>query len=188
MKHKPAGKVISIAVLLTALGGMYFIAKNLKNFEALVVSAGLFGPVVAVSLYAVFAPTPIATDPITLTSGALFGPFVGTLIGWAGNNLAALVEYAIGRRISESIDYEVYRKKLPLGIGKLPIDSPVLLIFGRMIPFYGSKVISLMAGMYGVSIKRYIWTSAVVNLTGSALLSYGGHRLFTLLKMLVIVD
>ena len=147
MKHKPAGKVISIAVLLTALGGMYFIAKNLKNFEALVVSAGLFGPVVAVSLYAVFAPTPIATDPITLTSGALFGPFVGTLIGWAGNNLAALVEYAIG-----------------------------------------SKVISLMAGMYGVSIKRYIWTSAVVNLTGSALLSYGGHRLFTLLKMLVIVD
>lgn len=182
-KRKLSEKIITVLIFLISFACIYLIAKNMSDFEVLVTRAGIFGPLVAILLYALLAPTPIATDPITIASGALFGPFMGALIGWMGNNLAALVEYFIGRKLGETIDYDSYRKKLPFGLGKLPIDSPILLIFGRMIPFYGSKVISLVAGMYKVSYKRYIWTSAIVNLSGSILLSYGGHSLLNMLNL-----
>jgi len=72
--------------------------------------------------------------------------------------------------------------KIPLGLGKLPVDSIPFLTFGRMIPGYGGKVISLMAGTYKVPLRRFWWTTVVTNLAGSILLSYGGLGLVKRLK------
>jgi len=124
----------------------------------------------------------VPTDALTLVCGAIYGPFYGTAISWMGNNVAALVEYFIGANISKNIDFEKEKKKLPFGLSKLPINSIPVLTLGRMLPFYGSKVISLMAGMYGVPYRRYVWTSVLINLTGAIMLSYGGHELLYLLR------
>jgi uncharacterized membrane protein YdjX (TVP38/TMEM64 family) len=161
---------------------IFFVVKNISNAEKIILKAGIAGPAVAILLYALFAPTPVTTDPITIVCGAIYGPIYGTAISWMGNNIAALVEYFIGAHISKSTDFEKEKNKLPLGLGKLPINSIPVLTLGRMIPFYGSKVISIMAGMYGVPKKRYIWTSALINLTGALMLAYGGHFLFVIFQ------
>jgi len=51
-----------------------------------------------------------------------------------------------------------------------------------MIPGYGSKIISLIAGAERVNIKTYLWTSIVSGIFGAALLSYGGASLLGILK------
>lgn len=182
MKEKTVKSAASIIGLALGMVVLYFVAKNFHDAEGIILKAGVAGPAVAISLYALFAPTPMPTDALTLVCGAIYGPFYGTAIAWMGNNVAASVEYFIGARISENTDFEKEKKKLPFGLSKLPINSIPVLTLGRMLPFYGSKVISIMAGMYRVSYKRYIWTSALINLTGAITLSYGGFRALDYLR------
>lgn len=182
MENKLIKNAVSMLGIVITVGFLFFVAKNITAAERIIAQAGLAGPLVAIALYALLAPTPITTDPLTLICGAMYGPIYGTGISWMGNNAAALVEYYLGSRISKSTDFEKEKNKLPLGLGKLPINSIAVLTLGRMIPFYGSKVISIMAGMYGVKIKRYVWTSALINFTGVIMFSYGGFKVLDILK------
>ncbi len=184
MKSKKVEQILSVAGILAGILLLYGIAKNINDVETLISKAGVAGPAVAILLYGLFAPTPVSTDAITIVCGGMYGPVYGTAIAWMGNNIAALVEYYIGKHIGESTDFEREKKKLPLGLDKLPVNSILVLTLGRMIPFYGSKIISIMAGMYKVPIKRYIWTSALINFTGAITLAYGGFKALDLLKSL----
>ncbi len=185
MASKKIEKLLTLLGLVAGIALLYFIAKNISDVETIIAKAGVAGPAVALVLYGLFAPTPVPTDSITIVCGAMYGPIYGSAIAWMGNNIAALVEYFIGRHIGKNTDFDKEKEKLPLGLGKLPINSIPVLTLGRMIPFYGSKIISIMAGMYGVKIKRYIWTSALINLSGAIMLAYGGSKLLELLKNLL---
>jgi uncharacterized membrane protein YdjX (TVP38/TMEM64 family) len=168
------GFVISVACI-------YYVAHNTEVISKFITSVGIFGPLLSVVLYGVLSVTPIPTDPITVINGALFGPVVGSLVSWMGNNLAAYIEYHIGMGIRNITNFDHARKKLPFGLGKLPVNSFGFLFFGRFVPQVGSKVVSLMGGMYKVSIKKYMWTAALSNLIGSILFALGG---WSLLKVL----
>lgn len=161
---------------------IFFVAKYFHDAEKIIRSAGLLGPVVAIFLYAILAATPITTDPLTIVSGVLFGPVMGIIVSWLGNNAAALVEYYFGRHLGKIANFKKAKQKLPLGLSRFPVDSPWFLIFGRLIPGYGGKLISIMAGVYHVPISHYLWTTAVTNLGGSLLLSYGGFHFIQLLN------
>jgi uncharacterized membrane protein YdjX (TVP38/TMEM64 family) len=156
---------------------IYFVAKNIQIIDKAILSVGVFGPLVSILLYGVLSATPIPTDPITVVNGAVFGPVVGSLTSWMGNNLAAYLEYHIGMGIRNITNFGKIRKSLPLGIGKLPVDSIGFLLFGRFVPNVGGKIVSLMSGIYKVPIKKYMWTAALSNLMGSILFAMGGWSL-----------
>jgi uncharacterized membrane protein YdjX (TVP38/TMEM64 family) len=183
MQNKKSGVIWSIFGFLVLIIVIYLLAKHTKFIEHLLYSSGSLAPIVAIILYPLLAPTPIPTDPITVIMGVIYGPFAGVLISWVGNTLAATVEYYIGNRLEKVTNFEDSKNKLPFGLGKLPVNSYGFLIFGRMIPGYGGKIISILAGMYKVPLKRYIWTTALSNLLGSITLSFGGFALVKLIKI-----
>jgi len=160
----------------------YILIKYSDMATGLIIKSGVWAPLVSILLYTLLAPTPITTDPITIIMSVTYGPLVGVLIAFIGNTLAATVEYFIGYKIGSTVMSDKKVKKIPLGLDKLPIDSIPFLIFGRMIPGYGSKVISLLAGGYKVPMRRYIWTTAVTNLFGAFLTSYGGFGIVSIFK------
>ncbi len=161
---------------------VYYFARNLRYIESLIQHAGIAGPLVVILLYGVFAITPISTDPLTIVSGAMFGPVAGIIISWIGNNVAAMVEYFFGRHMRNVTDFDRTKKKLPFGLDKVSFSSPWFLILGRLIPGYGGKVISILAGMHHVPIITYIWTTGITNLAGSLLLSFGGYHFIHFLR------
>jgi len=178
-KHK---KLWILVGLIIMVGLVYLVVKNLRDIELIVNKAGWAAPVVVVILYGLFALTPISTDPLTIVSGAFFGPLGGIVVSWLGNNIAATVEYYFGRHIDKITNFKESKKHLPFGLSRLRVSSPWFLIFGRLIPGYGGKVISVMGGMYHVTFRRYLWTTLLVNLCGSLLLTLGGYHLIHLLK------
>lgn len=180
-KHE---KIWAFAGLVIAVVFIYFVAKNLRDIETIVSHAGLAAPVVIIVLYGLFAITPISTDPLTVVTGAMFGPLFGVLISWIGNNVASLVEYYFGSHIGKITNFKEIRNKLPLGLGKLPINSPWFLIGGRLIPGYGGKIISILAGVHHVKLFLYFWTSALTNFLGSLLLVLGGYHIIQLIRFL----
>lgn len=152
-------------------------AKDLRNIEQHIPTTGVAGPLFSIFLMGVLSATPIPTDPIVILNGAIFGPFVGIIVSWMGNNLAAVIEYFIGRGLSQITDFEKTKKKLPFGLGRFPADSIWFLLLGRLIPSFGGKIVSLVGGFYRVPFFRYVWTAFTSNLLGSVLLAYGGYSL-----------
>lgn len=178
------GKIWTLVGFFVFAVIIYFLFKHTDYITEILVKSGPLAPIVALLLYTGLAPTPIPTDPITVVLGVTYGPMIGVIIAWVGNTLATLVEYYVGCSISKTANFEKQKEKMPFGLANLPIGSVPFLVFGRMIPGYGSKIISILAGAYSVPIKRYLWTSALTNLLGAIMLSYGGFGLITLFKNL----
>ncbi len=182
MVPKKSSRVLIFLTLILFIVPIFYISKNLKNVELVIGKTGIFGPLVTIFLYSILSITPITTDPLTIISGVMFGPLMGVLISWTGNISASLIEYYFGAHLGKIADFDKARKKLPLGLGYLPVESPWFLIFGRLIPGYGSKLISILAGIHRVPLWLYLWTSALTNIIGSILLSFGGYQIIHLLK------
>lgn len=172
--------LVIVGSLVLSFYAMTYIIKHEPELEVLVKHAGALGPLIMIATYGLLGASPVPSEPLTVINGALFGPFLGMMIAGTGNTLAAVVEYFIGSHISSAADFEERRKKLPFGLGKFPADSPLFLIGGRLIPGYGGKVVSVIGGMYGVSLWRYIWTTALPTFIGAALFAYGGFQLVKL--------
>ena len=166
--------VLSFAIPILLI---VFFAKDFKHIESFISSTGIAGPIISILLMGLLSATPIPTDPIVILNGALFGPAIGILVSWMGNNIAAVIEYFIGRGISTVADFEKQKHNLPFGLGKFPANSPWFLICGRFIPQFGGKLVSIAGGVYHVKFSRYLWTALLSNLLGSILLAYGGHFL-----------
>ena len=171
------GTILSMGFVI---GVIYFLIK-VHNVSAILLRSGPWAPLVAVILYVALAATPISTDPITIVMGTVYGPLLGSAIAWVGNILAGLVEYFFGSRIEKVTSFNKNKNNLPFGLGKLPVNSPSFLILGRLIPIYGGKIISILAGMNRVPIKLYLWTTAVTTFLGSIILALGGFHLINLL-------
>jgi uncharacterized membrane protein YdjX (TVP38/TMEM64 family) len=99
-----------------------------------------------------------------------------------GNTLASIVEFYVGRSIGDLGNFEKQREKLPFHLGRLPVNSPVFLIFARMLTSYGSKFVSIAAGVYQVPFSTYLWTTMVSNLMGAVVAVAGGYGLLKLFQ------
>jgi len=175
-KKTERSQSISILIFSLLIMGLIaiFVTTDLNKIKAFIEQAGAWGVVISILLYAVLGVTLIPSEPLTLFIGALFGPLLATLIAGVGNTLAAFVEYYLGTHIGSATNFIDKKNKLPFGLGKLKIESPLFLVGARMIPGYGAKIVSMLAGIYRVPLLRYLWTTAIPIFLGSAIFAFGG--------------
>jgi uncharacterized membrane protein YdjX (TVP38/TMEM64 family) len=163
--------VISLIVLVAVA---YILFHDMASIRKFIVENGTIGLIVSILVYAVLGATLVPTEPLTILIGAAFSPLIATIAATVGNMLAAMIEYYMGLKISNASSFIENRKKLPFGLGKMPVTSPIFLIFGRMVPGYGSKLVSVISGIYNVPIILYIWTAIIPTALGAAIFAYGG--------------
>ncbi len=181
MKPKHRFKIWTVVSIVVCIVGILYFANNFLKVETLVRQAGIAGPLISIFLYGLLSLTPIPSDPLSVLNGALFGPVWGIIISWMGNNLAATVEYFIGKGVGEISDFEKKKKNLPWGLNRFPADSYWFLILARAIPGYGGKIVSVVGGIYKVPFWKYLWTAIAANLLGSIAYALSGYGLLKLL-------
>lgn len=178
---KQRQQIISlILTLLVVLILIILLARNMTAVRAFIGESGWIGLLVSILIYAILGASPIPSEPLTVLLSTVYGPFAATLVSGTGNLLAALIEYYIGERIGTVASFEERRSRLPFGLGKFPVDSPVFLIVARMLPGYGPKFVSVIGGVYRVPFWRYVWTAAIPTFAGSAIFAYGGFGIIQL--------
>lgn len=182
MVLKKLNKLLLIGGSVFVLIILFYIAQNLRDVELIIRNAGVAGPIVAILLFGIFSLTPIPAEPLALFCIYFFGPILGASITWVGGVVASLAEYNFGLHMRNITNLEKRIKKLPFGLNNMPVDSPYFLIFGRLIPGYGSKVISLVAGIHHVPLRRYLWTTTVTSMLGAFLLALGGYQIIHFFK------
>ncbi len=178
-KSKPWATLVLSVLLLAAL--VFLVSREMNAIRTFIAASGWWGLLVAVLLYGLLGLSPIPSEPLTVLLGTIFGPLNATLAAGFGNLLAALVEYYLGTHLGAVADFQARKQHLPLGLGRLPVDSPLFLLGARMMPGYGPKLVSLIGGVYRVPIWRYLWTAAIPTFIGAAIFAYGGTGLFQLI-------
>ncbi len=171
--------IISLLVLMVVL---FFVSREMETVKEFIRNSGWIGMLASVGIYGVLGASVIPSEPLTVLIATIYGPFTATLVAGTGNLLAAVIEYYLGAQLGDVTSFAERKAKLPLGLGKLPIDSPGFLIAARMIPGYGPKLVSVLSGIYRVPIWMYVWTAAIPTYLGAAIFAYGGFGLFTLVK------
>jgi uncharacterized membrane protein YdjX (TVP38/TMEM64 family) len=170
-----------ILVIAAILGAIRIATTEFTQVKTIIQNSGPLGILVSVIIFGFLGATPIPSEPLTILLSTIYGPFWAMIATSIGNLLSALVEYTIGHGLGSVTNFEEWKRKLPFGLGKFPVDSPIFLIGARMIPGYGSKFVSLVAGFYRVQIWRYIWTTFLATFWGAALTAYGGYHLVRLI-------
>jgi uncharacterized membrane protein YdjX (TVP38/TMEM64 family) len=171
--------ILSLLILMILL---FFISKEMDQVKDFIAGSGIFGMLIAIALYALLGASVIPSEPLTILISTVFGPLNATLVAGIGNTLAAVIEYYLGSKLGDAASFAERKSKLPWGLGKLPINSPIFLIGGRFMPGYGPKLVSVLGGIYRVPLGRYIWTAAIPTFMGAALFAYGGFGAFSLFK------
>jgi uncharacterized membrane protein YdjX (TVP38/TMEM64 family) len=176
-----AARLLFVSLIVLLVGG-FFVYNDMTRIRTFILENGALGIVFSVLIYGVLGATLVPSEPITVLVGAVFGPWIATLVATIGNLLAALVEYYIGRGLRDASSFAARRERLPFGLGKLPVSSPAFLILGRMVPGAGPKLVSVLGGLYHVPLARYLWTAAIPTAIGAAIFAFGGAGLFELLR------
>jgi uncharacterized membrane protein YdjX (TVP38/TMEM64 family) len=172
--------IVTITVSIVAI---VFLKRHFHEVNQIIRALGIFGPLISLCLYAVLALTPVSTDPISVINVIIFGPIFGTLITAGGNTIGATVEYMFGRHLGHTTRAKEYLDNLPLGLNKIKVDSVWFLIGGRLLPGYGTKLVSVLAGIRHVSVTRYIWTTLVTNSIGAVVIALGSHGLKAIISL-----
>jgi uncharacterized membrane protein YdjX (TVP38/TMEM64 family) len=167
---------VVLGVLVLAL----FVSRQMEQVRQFIRAGGWWGILFSLILYGVLGASPIPSEPLTVFMSTIYGPLPATLIAGSGNLLAALVEFFIGLKVGDVANFEERKNSLPFGLGRMAVDSPIFLIGARMLPGYGPKFVSLIAGIYRVPFWRYTWTTAFSTLLGAAAFAYGGSQFVNL--------
>ncbi len=170
--------ILLFLVLLVVI--LFFISKEMENLQDFILRSGFTGMLVSLGLYGLLGLSPIPSEPLTVLLSTVYGPFLAALVAGAGNLIAAVIEYALGSRISAIASFEERKKALPLGLGNLPVNSVPFLLIARMLPGYGPKFVSVLSGVYRVPMWRYLWTAAIPTFIGALIFAFGGLELINL--------
>ena len=179
-RKKILWRVLSLSLFVLMF---YLLIDKSDEIKSMLENGGIWTPVLGVIMLALLGPTPVATEPIIILLAVSYSPFWGMVIGAIGNTLAMLIEYSVAYKLAEIFDYQKEKKKLPKFLRKIPANNIYFLIIGRMVPGYGSKIISLIAGAEKVDMKLYFWTSLISGIFGAFVISYGGFGIDFLIKM-----
>lgn len=170
--------ILLFLVLLIVI--LFFISKEMENLQNFILRSGFTGMLVSLGLYGLLGLSPIPSEPLTVLLSTVYGPLLAALVAGAGNLIAAVIEYALGSRISAIASFEERKKALPLGLGNLPVNSVPFLLIARMLPGYGPKFVSVLSGVYRVPMWRYLWTAAIPTFIGALIFAFGGLELINL--------
>ena len=174
-KYIPLALFVVAAFLLTRYITLASLREFLGKNEGLGLIACLFA-------YVVLGVSLLPTEPVTLMVLAWIGPVAAVILSTFGNTLSAVVDFYVGKSVGNFADFEKMKAKLPFHLGRLPMNSPITLIVVRFLPGYGSKFISVAAGLYHVPMITYLWTALVANLIGAIVIVSGGYGLIQLFK------
>jgi len=138
---------------------------------------GVSAAVVTLPLQIVMGLTPFPSDLFSIANGALYGLWIGTLLSWFGWWIAAMLQFAIGRRARMDFELDAEAERVPGWLRRFPVGHPVYLIFVRLVPYLGMHMGSLVPGAAGVPWPRFVWCSAIGTFPGSLIMTAVGAGL-----------
>jgi uncharacterized membrane protein YdjX (TVP38/TMEM64 family) len=134
-----------------------------ERLDMLVARAGLWGPVVIVTLMTVaVVASPIPSAPIALAAGAAYGHLWGTVQVVIGAELGALIAFGLARVLGHDVLRRVFGDRVDAGLLGSQTALTATVFASRLMPFVSFDMISYAAGLS----RLHAWRFALATLAG----------------------
>lgn len=182
-----ASILVVIAISGVALLGIWLFAPSVfaearelmngERLERLVARAGLWGPMLIVTLMAVaVVASPIPSAPIALAAGAAYGHGWGTVQIMIGAELGALIAFGLARVMGRDAVRRVFGNHVDAGLLGSQTALTVAVFASRLMPFVSFDMISYAAGLSQLQAWRFaLATLAGITPASFLLAHFGGE-------------
>lgn len=134
-----------------------------ERLETLVARAGLWGPVLIVTLMTIaVVASPIPSAPIALAAGAAYGHLWGTVQVVIGAELGALIAFGLARVLGHDVLRRVFGDRVDAGLLGSQNALTAMVLASRLMPFVSFDMISYAAGLS----RLHAWRFALATLAG----------------------
>ncbi|NYF99223.1 TVP38/TMEM64 family protein [Janibacter cremeus] len=164
--------LLGVTVLAIVLG-----PPDIAALRSRVAVAGIWAPVLFVSLYAVLALVPGPKSLLTIAGGALFGLWAGAGLSLAGALVGAVVAFGLGRVLGREAVDRLTRGRVKRVDALLTAHGLSAVLLVRLVPLVPFDAVNYAAGLTGVRVRHYVLGSAIGMVPGclayAALGAYG---------------
>lgn len=134
-----------------------------ERLETLVARAGLWGPVLIVTLMTIaVVASPIPSAPIALAAGAAYGHLWGTVQVVIGAELGALIAFGLAGVLGHDVLRRVFGDRVDAGLLGSQNALTATVLASRLMPFVSFDMISYAAGLS----RLHAWRFALATLAG----------------------
>jgi len=172
-------RLVRLLVFLVLGAGLALVAKNwqLVHPQAVqewVQSAGVFGPLVFVLLFAVAAVLLIPATVMVLAGGAMFGPLLGTVYNLIGATLGAVFAFLISRYLAREWAQRRAGQRLRFMMDGVRDEGWKFVLLVRLagVPYF---VLNYALGLTPLGLLPYTVASALGMVASVIAMTYAGY-------------
>jgi uncharacterized membrane protein YdjX (TVP38/TMEM64 family) len=180
-----AAILAALAMLGIALLGLWQFAPSVfaearglmdgERLEGLVARAGLWGPVLIVTLMTVaVVASPIPSAPIALAAGAAYGHLWGAVQIVIGAELGALIAFGMARVLGHDVLRRVFGDRVDAGLLGSQSALTAAVFASRLLPFVSFDMISYAAALSRLHAGRFALATLAGIVPASFLLAHFG--------------
>jgi uncharacterized membrane protein YdjX (TVP38/TMEM64 family) len=148
---------------------------NGERLEGLVARAGLWGPVLIVTLMTVAVlASPIPSAPIALAAGAAYGHLWGAVQIVIGAELGALIAFGMARALGHDVLRRVFGDRVDAGLLGSQSALTAAVFASRLLPFVSFDMISYAARLNRLHAGRFALATLAGIVPASFLLAHFG--------------
>lgn len=179
MAH-PKRWLLAILVLLVVAVGAAIAwvvdgAANAQSLAGFVAALGNWAPLGFVLLYAVATVAMVPGSLFDLAGGALFGPYLGSLLDLTGGTIGAALTFLIARYLARDWVEVRAGPRIHTIMRSVEADGWQFVAFVRLVPIFPYNVMNYLLGLTRVPFHQYIVATVVFMAPSTFVYTYVGH-------------
>lgn len=180
-------ELLKIGGVIAMFGVLYLMSRcmssviDVKAVQAFVKQAGPLAPLLYMSCYLVGPTVFFPASLLSMTGGALFGPFWGSLYTICSATLGATVPFLVTRRygrkpleklLSKSQNFEEQFEAFEQSVAE---QGWKYVAFTRLVTVFPFLLLNYAFGLTKVRLSTYVWASFLFMLPGTFMFNYMGY-------------
>ncbi len=148
---------------------------SLEALAAWVSGFGIWAPIGFVLLYAIATVAMVPGSVFDLTGGALFGPYLGSLLDLIGGTLGAALAFLVARYISRDWVEARAGPRLKGVMRSVDADGWQFVAFLRLVPIFPYNLVNYLLGVTRIPFHHYVLATVLFMAPSTVVYTYIGH-------------
>jgi len=170
-------RLLLLGLLLLAVAVLYLQRDSLglTQLQSWILTAGVWGALLFISLYALGTVLMFSATLLTLAGGALFGPVLGSVYNLAGATIGAMLAFLIARYLAAGWlqrRAEGHLKQISEGVER---EGWRYVAMVRLVPFISPNFINYTLGLTSIPLPVFLGITAICLAPATIAYTYLGY-------------
>jgi uncharacterized membrane protein YdjX (TVP38/TMEM64 family) len=175
-----AGLLLLVAAAV-AIGFAVDWSVDLDGIEGAIRSWGAWGVLASIMLMVLHSLIPFPAELVAIANGMVYGPFWGTAVTWAGAMLGALFAFGLARRLGRPFVRQLVARRAWHALDDwAAAEGGSLVLVARLVPVIAFNLINYAAGLSGMSLWTFTWSTGLGILPLTLIMVVMGDRIAVL--------